>query len=338
MRYRIFIVALLLQTQVSFGQTVKDIFLELPLGGLSLAQKEQMVYNFLNQKGGTEKERPYLIDYQPENYFLSFSGAYEGSEVLKCWKVSNGSQLIGVTYRECEGPCDDDLSFYIKSSNKVSKVPYSYVVPEVTIADFFDIEGMKKDGVKPINKEAFTRFFGFLYHLPQNGENIRVESQTHRFGKIPEEYKKYDLGANFELVWNDGTFIKQKNTMLFKEAGTGNKEKQFTIENCVTEFSMEAATETKVGYQFWFVDREFLDGRTLKMSVVAPHSQTHDPHKHPEDEMFYVLEGTAEFYLNGKTKVAGPNTSFYCPPNIEHGIKNVGDTELKYLVIKKYEE
>lgn len=88
MRYRIFIVALLLQTQVSFGQTVKDIFLELPLGGLSLAQKEQMIYNFLNQKGGTEKERPYLIDYQPENYFLSFSGAYEGSEVLKCWKVS----------------------------------------------------------------------------------------------------------------------------------------------------------------------------------------------------------------------------------------------------------
>ena len=113
-------------------------------------------------------------------------------------------------------------------------------------------------------------------------------------------------------------------------------EKQFTIENCVTEFSMDKAEKTKVGYQFWFADRDFIDGRTLKMSVVAPHSATHPPHKHVEDEFFFVLEGTAEFYLDGKTKVAGPYSSFYCPSNVEHGIRNVGDTELKYLVIKKY--
>jgi quercetin dioxygenase-like cupin family protein len=50
-----------------------------------------------------------------------------------------------------------------------------------------------------------------------------------------------------------------------------------------------------------------------------------------------VLEGTAEFFLDGKTKVAGANSSFYCPSNVQHGIRNVGDTELKYLVIKKYQ-
>ncbi len=114
--------------------------------------------------------------------------------------------------------------------------------------------------------------------------------------------------------------------------------KQYTIENCVTEFSMDKAKKTEVGYQFWFADPNFIDGRTLKLSVVAPHLATHPPHKHPEDEFFYVLEGTAEFYLDGKTKVAGPNTSFYCPSNVEHGIRNVGDTELKYLVIKKYQK
>ncbi|MEQ9167310.1 MAG: hypothetical protein RLO12_13725, partial [Fulvivirga sp.] len=74
MRHKILLLLLIpLFVQTVYSQTVKDIFLELPLGGLSLAQKEQMVYNFLNQKGGTEKERPYLIDYQPENYLLSFS-------------------------------------------------------------------------------------------------------------------------------------------------------------------------------------------------------------------------------------------------------------------------
>ena len=100
---------------------------------------------------------------------------------------------------------------------------------------------------------------------------------------------------------------------------------------------MDDIVKTKAGYQYWFVKKDFLDGRTLKLSVVEPHEATHPPHHHPEDEFFFVLEGTAEFYLDGKTVISGPYTSFYCPPNSEHGIRNVGDTELKYLVIKKYQ-
>jgi mannose-6-phosphate isomerase-like protein (cupin superfamily) len=116
-----------------------------------------------------------------------------------------------------------------------------------------------------------------------------------------------------------------------------NPNKEYTIENCVNEFSMDGIEETKVGYQYWFADKSFLDGRTIKLSVVAPHSATHEPHSHSEDEFFFVLEGTAEFFLNGERKTAGSYTSFYCPSWSEHGIRNVGDTELKYLVIKKYE-
>jgi len=130
-------------------------------------------------------------------------------------------------------------------------------------------------------------------------------------------------------------------TLLFTDikaqSEDSTSEKKFTIENCVNEFNRAGAVDTKVGYQYWFADKNFSDGRTLKMSVVAPHKATHAPHSHNEDEFFFVLEGTAEFYLNGERKVAGPLTSFYCPPNSEHGIKNMGDTELKYLVIKKYD-
>ena len=110
----------------------------------------------------------------------------------------------------------------------------------------------------------------------------------------------------------------------------------YSIENCVNEFSMDGIEKTKVGYQYWFADKNFLDGRTIKLSVVAPNSATHPPHKHSEDEFFFVLEGIAELFLNGEKKTAGPMTSFYCPSFSEHGIRNVGDTELKYLVIKKY--
>jgi len=114
------------------------------------------------------------------------------------------------------------------------------------------------------------------------------------------------------------------------------QEKTYTIENCVNTFSKDEATPTKVGYQYWFADKDFSDGRTLKMSVVEPHKSTHAPHQHPEDEFFFILEGTAEFYLDGKTTVVGKYTSLYCPPSSMHGRSNAGDTELKYLVIKKY--
>jgi len=112
---------------------------------------------------------------------------------------------------------------------------------------------------------------------------------------------------------------------------------KFTIENCVNIFNPSKVDSTAAGYQYWFVNKDFLDGRTLKMSVVAPHRATHAPHRHGEDEFFFVLEGTAEFILNGKTKTAGPYASFYCPSGSTHGIRNAGDTVLKYLVIKKYE-
>ncbi len=117
---------------------------------------------------------------------------------------------------------------------------------------------------------------------------------------------------------------------------TQNAGRRPAIDSCVNEFSMAHIESTKAGYQYWFVDRNFLDGRTIKLSVVRPRGATHPPHAHPEDEFFFVLEGTAEFHLAGDTRMAGPYTSFYCPPSVLHGIRNAGDRELKYLVIKKY--
>jgi quercetin dioxygenase-like cupin family protein len=117
-----------------------------------------------------------------------------------------------------------------------------------------------------------------------------------------------------------------------------NKANKYTIDNCINQFNMDKTVKTAVGYQYWFIDQNFLeDGLTVKMSVVGPNQATHAPHKHAGDEIFYVLTGTAKFYLDGKTTTGGPNTTFYCPDDgTEHGISNAGNTELKYLVIRKY--
>ncbi len=123
-----------------------------------------------------------------------------------------------------------------------------------------------------------------------------------------------------------------------QESKSKKDSKTFTIENCVNEFNMDDAKKTDSGYRYWFVDKNFIDGRTLKLSVVEPGKATHAPHVHDNDEFFFILEGKAIFHLNGKEKVVGAQTSLYCPSNIPHGISNAGDTELKYLVIKKYTE
>jgi len=118
------------------------------------------------------------------------------------------------------------------------------------------------------------------------------------------------------------------------ERGDGGT--RWTIGRCVNRFTAARVESTKVGYQYWFADKAFLDGRTLKLSVVRPGGATHPPHAHVEDELFFVLEGTAEFFLDGDSAEVGPMTSLYCPPDSRHGIRNIGKGELKYLVIKKY--
>ena len=111
---------------------------------------------------------------------------------------------------------------------------------------------------------------------------------------------------------------------------------KYTISNCVNTYKSEKSEKTEAGHKFWFADKNFANGKTLKLSVVEPGKATHPPHVHKQDEFFFILEGKAKFHLDGEEKIVGPNTSLYCPANIRHGISNVGDVELKYLVIKEY--
>jgi mannose-6-phosphate isomerase-like protein (cupin superfamily) len=110
----------------------------------------------------------------------------------------------------------------------------------------------------------------------------------------------------------------------------------YTLDNSAKAFSMQDIEKTAAGYQYWFFDKAFAEGRTIKLSVVGPHQRSHAPHQHEGHEFFFVLSGKAEFFLDGKTRVVGPQTALYCPPGVMHGIANAGDSELQYLVIKDY--
>jgi quercetin dioxygenase-like cupin family protein len=60
---------------------------------------------------------------------------------------------------------------------------------------------------------------------------------------------------------------------------------------------------------------------------VAPH--THDDHV----DSFFVLDGEAEFFVEGETYLAGPGSYVAAPAGVEHGFRNVGAGELRMLNI-----
>jgi quercetin dioxygenase-like cupin family protein len=58
------------------------------------------------------------------------------------------------------------------------------------------------------------------------------------------------------------------------------------------------------------------------------------PHTHPDHaDCFYVLDGEAEFTLDGKTLIAGAGSFVAAPIGAVHGFRNAGDGELRLLNI-----
>lgn len=195
----------------------------------------------------------------------------------------------------------------------------------------------KADGLPP----AFLVHAGDDSRVPVSN-SVELYARLHEAG-VPAELHVYEHGEHgFALERDRGQAVTSTVTgwsgRLVDWLQTNGLRDQpvYTIENTVNTFDPDKTIETKVGYQYWFADKTLADGKTLKLSVVAPGQGTHAPHEHAEDEFFFVLEGTAEFHLDGKTATGGPMSSFYCPSGSSHGIRNVGDTELKYLVIKQY--
>lgn len=59
------------------------------------------------------------------------------------------------------------------------------------------------------------------------------------------------------------------------------------------------------------------------------------PHRHPDEEVFYVLEGSFEFILNDMESPFQvlPGSAVHVPSNAVHTFKNVGGTPGKMLVL-----
>ena len=77
-----------------------------------------------------------------------------------------------------------------------------------------------------------------------------------------------------------------------------------------------------------------LDELECHITTLNPGETPHPPHKHPDEEIVIIKEGTVEFYMNGETRRVGPGSVIFQASNQMHGCRNVGDTPATYHVIK----
>ena len=87
--------------------------------------------------------------------------------------------------------------------------------------------------------------------------------------------------------------------------------------------------------------REVFDAPTATLDRLASHVTTlnpgqapHPAHKHPEEELMIVRQGTLEVTLNGQATRVETGGMIFCASNEMHGLRNVGTTPAVYYVVK----
>ena len=76
-----------------------------------------------------------------------------------------------------------------------------------------------------------------------------------------------------------------------------------------------------------------LDELEMHITTLNPHTASHAPHTHPNEEMVIVKEGTLQAHVNGKEIVVGPGSVLFFASLQPHAVQNIGDTPATYFVI-----
>jgi XRE family transcriptional regulator, regulator of sulfur utilization len=92
---------------------------------------------------------------------------------------------------------------------------------------------------------------------------------------------------------------------------------------------------TEVGSVRQVVSEPTATLRNLEVHITTlnPGKSPHPPHRHPNEEMLIIRQGTLEAYINGEWKRVGPGSVIFFASNQLHGVRNVGDDQAIYHVV-----
>lgn len=107
------------------------------------------------------------------------------------------------------------------------------------------------------------------------------------------------------------------------------------LESTAWKWQDIAARDTDVG-QYRHVVRQ--PTRTLvelemHITTLKPHTASHPPHTHPNEELVIVKEGTLRAHVNGQEIEVGPGSVLFFASMQPHAVQNIGDTPATYHVI-----
>jgi mannose-6-phosphate isomerase-like protein (cupin superfamily) len=97
--------------------------------------------------------------------------------------------------------------------------------------------------------------------------------------------------------------------------------------------SAQTRTDIKGVNRFIFEEGANPDKLHLHISEVAPGTRAHAPHQHDGVEIFYVFSGEGEVMFGDKIHRLKANEAIHVDCRVLHGIRNAGDTPLRYAVI-----
>jgi mannose-6-phosphate isomerase-like protein (cupin superfamily) len=79
-----------------------------------------------------------------------------------------------------------------------------------------------------------------------------------------------------------------------------------------------------------------LDELECHVTTLNPGMMPHPAHKHANEELIIIREGTVEVMENGEFKRVGPGSVIFNASNVMHSLRNVGDKPAVYHVISWY--
>lgn len=91
--------------------------------------------------------------------------------------------------------------------------------------------------------------------------------------------------------------------------------------------------EVRAVRQFFRAPTATLNELELHVTTLPAGATSHAPHKHPNEELVIVKEGTVEVLVDGQLKRVGPGSVVFNASNQLHSLRNVGEGPATYHVI-----
>ena len=76
-----------------------------------------------------------------------------------------------------------------------------------------------------------------------------------------------------------------------------------------------------------------LDELEMHITTLKPGIASHEPHRHVNEELIIIREGTVETLSDGVWKRVGPGSIIFNASNSLHALRNVGTTPAVYHVV-----